>query len=238
MVYRNDYDIPNSNFTFNEKQIEGILNCFTNNFVINCGKAGSGKTSTIIKPIQFLVQYGYNINYLFLSPTGKACNRLNEELKRIGDGTSKAYTIHKFNCYFRDNEDVDYNIDAFDNILEWNHTKKIKVIIIDEFSMVDLKTFYNFINKIKKLSHIVLIILGDYNQLPSISAGDLLTKLFTSKYFTNTYLDKVVRSDTSVITASDNILNNQPILKNINDNDFTINDMDPEKEYSKILDIV
>ena len=212
------------NHKLDDKQKEACMQMFQNNFTINTGKAGTGKSSSIMIPLLFLSSYN-NVDVLCLSPTGKACIRLNNEFKKPEYNFNyKAYTIHKFNYYYENyckNEDEKENyIQDFDVILY--KSNNIKLFIIDEFSMVDLLTFNNFIKKIKYLSNVCLMIVGDQNQLPSVSAGDILNKLLKIKekknIFGGVYLEEVYRNrgnDNGVTLMSDNVLNYKDLFHNM-----------------------
>ena len=132
----------------NEQQKNACMQIFKNNFCVITGKAGTGKSSGIMIPLLFFDVYLHNIDIICLSPTGKACTRLDNEFgKNEYHFKHKAHTIHKFIYYNTKTKlDENKNIDVFNSILNKN-SKKIKLIIIDEFSMVDLLTFYEFIKK-------------------------------------------------------------------------------------------
>lgn len=197
---------------------------FKYNFCIN-----TGKSESLMIPLLFFDKYyDDNISILCLSPTGKACVRLNNEFQKPENQLNHiAYTIHKFN-YYKDKQTNNYykdkqtNIDVFNAILD-KKSDNIKLIIIDEFSMVDLLTFYEFIKKIKCISNICLVLLGVYNQLPSVSAGNILNRLIKSNIFSVTKLTKVVRSDGGIVTMSNNVLECNPLFNNINKDNKSVN---------------
>jgi exodeoxyribonuclease V alpha subunit len=161
---------------------------------------------------KFIEEYN-SVSILFLTPTGKACHRLTKGFKDKGINKS-AYTIHKYNYYDDDNE-LKKEIDDFDLIKKNEYC----IIVIDEMSMVSLNVFHTFIKKINNLHNCVLLLLGDYNQLPSIDFGDVLNNLVLSQAFNTVKLINIFRSDSkSLLTVQNNILNNIP-LDNIDVND-------------------
>lgn len=207
-----------NNHALNDQQKEACMQMFKHNFCINTGKAGTGKSVSLMIPLLFFDKYYKNdISILCLSPTGKACVRLNNEFQKPEYNLHHtAYTIHKFNYYKYSEKNSN---EDFDNIID-KKSEKINLIIIDEFSMVDLLTFYTFIKKIKNLPNVCLVLLGDDNQLPSVSVGNILNRLIKSNIFAVVKLTEVVRADGGIVTMSNNVLDCLPLFNNINDNKF------------------
>ncbi len=208
--YKEDFLENNTNL--NEKQLEGCLSVFDNCTSIIIGPAGTGKSHIIKSLTNYFNNYN-NIKSLILAPTGKACDRLNKDFKN----EKTSYTIHKFIHY-----DYDKDKDLEQEIYEFEIINKceIKIFIIDEMSMVDLKTFSSFINKISHLENVKIILLGDTNQLPSVSCGDVLNQLIKSKKFKVTKLTEIKRSDApNLLSAQNNLLNNYYPSRNLIEND-------------------
>jgi len=144
-------------FKYDEKQIEAINTMVNENVSIITGGAGCGKT-TILKAALTILKDNFERCKL-CAPTGKAARRMSE---CTGEDAS---TIHSFIFPLIDNQGY-----CFENIL-----------VIDEFSMVDLKLFHKTLKVITKLSFTKLIIIGDPNQLPSVGNGNVLYDLIDSK---------------------------------------------------------
>ena len=196
----------------NNEQKESFLSIFKSNINITIGPAGTGKSEILTRLCKFIEEYN-SVSILFLTPTGKACDRLTKGFKDKGINKS-AYTIHKYNYYDDDNE-FRKKIDDFDQFKK----NEYSIIVIDEMSMVSLNVFHTFIKKINNIHNCVLLLLGDYNQLPSIDFGDVLNNLVLSQAFNTVKLIKIFRSDSkSLLTVQNNILNNIP-LDNIDVND-------------------
>lgn len=196
----------------NNEQKESFLSIFKSNINITIGPAGTGKSEILTRLCKFIEEYN-SVSILFLTPTGKACHRLTKGFKDKGINKS-AFTIHKYNYYDDDNE-FRKKIDDFDQFKK----NEYSIIVIDEMSMVSLNVFNTFIKKINNLHNCVLLLLGDYNQLPSIDFGDVLNNLVLSQAFNTVKLIKIFRSDSkSLLTVQNNILNNIP-LDNIDVND-------------------
>jgi len=129
-----------------------------------------------------------------------------------------------------------YSEEDFNNIFK----NEYKIIVIDEMSMVSLDIFNQFVDKIKELDNCVLLVLGDVNQLPSISCGDVLNNLVLSKSFNLVELKDIFRSESKgLLEVQKNILKFKPLLENIpdNDNSFVWIKEDP-KDINVILKVL
>jgi exodeoxyribonuclease V alpha subunit len=244
------------NTPLNTEQTNSFFSIFKSNVNITIGPAGTGKSEIITRLCSF-IDIEQSISILFLTPTGKACDRLTKGFKKKGLDKYVSYTIHKFIYYksykndsnkndsnkndynkndynkndYNKDEYNDYNNKDFDNII----SSQYKIFVIDEMSMISLNIFDQFLKKISNFQNCVLLLLGDSNQLPSIECGDVLNNLVMSNAFNVIRLIKIFRSDTEgLIQVQNNILNFSPLLDNIplNDNSFTwikINPLDKDK---------
>lgn len=159
-------------------QIEAIKTAFLKNFLIITGGPGTGKT-TIIKSIVSMYQdifHVYEDDIALLAPTGRAS-------KRIMEATLyKASTIHRF---------LKWNKDT--NRFQVNERNKslVKLVIVDEASMLDTTLFSSLLNGLKYDTKLILV--GDSNQLPSVSPGNVLKDLIDSNIFSVIKLNKLYR---------------------------------------------
>ncbi len=144
-------------------------------FVLS-GGPGTGKSFELLKLIDVLKQDGQN--YLLLCPTGKATLRLknNDE----GFGNIIARTIDKF---FAERKK------------EKNSRYVVENLIIDEFSMVDLKKMRDLLDivRVKSQDFKRLILVGDEHQLPPIGYGRVLYDIVNylkrdARYEANNYI--------------------------------------------------
>lgn len=124
------------------------------------------------------------------APTGKAANRMK-------DATGiEATTIHRLlqwqgnNAVFLYNEDNPLNLDC---------------LIVDEFSMVDIFLFNSLLKALPKKTRIVLV--GDFDQLPSIGAGMVLRDLIVSELVPTTFLQTIYRQrhESPIIYAANDV---------------------------------
>jgi exodeoxyribonuclease V alpha subunit len=156
------YEINNS--FLDNFQNEALISVFENKITIVSGAPGTGKT-TFLKVLldNWKSNFG-DLNHVHLmAPTGRAAVRMQESTGQ------KASTIHKF---------VASNLDIKN---DENEENKNNLIIIDEMSMTDIVIFSELLKKIDISSKLLLI--GDFNQLPSIRPGNLFQDIVNSYRF-------------------------------------------------------
>lgn len=169
--------------TLDKNQINALKKSLNNNISIITGSPGTGKTLIISLLIKNLEKMKYKKIEL-LAPTGKAATQISHK-------TSKgARTIHSF---------LKYNKTDFD--VNKENPSDVEVIIIDEFSMIDIKLFYSILIATPYLKKMILI--GDKDQLPSIKCGYLLNDFINSQFIPTSFLNKIYRQN-----EESNIINN------------------------------
>lgn len=181
MEYINKLETTNK-IKYSKKQIEALKRVFKDNIVIITGGPGTGKT-TIIKAI---VELYKNINKLtnkeviddiaLLAPTGRASKRMSEV------SNFPASTIHRYLKWDKDTNS--FSVNSY-------HPNKEKVIIVDEVSMIDTNLLASLCRG--TLNNIKLILVGDYNQLPSVGPGQVLKDLIESNTIDIVELDLLYR---------------------------------------------
>ncbi len=202
-----------SGIIYNEKQKEAITKALTKNLLIITGGPGTGKT-TIIKAIVELYKRlrnlddeGLNKELALLAPTGRASKRMSEAT------LFPATTIHRFLKWNKENNR--FGVD------EYNKDNS-RLIIIDEVSMIDLSLFDHLLRGLT--DHIKLILVGDYNQLPSVGPGELLKDFTLSGVIETVHLDLLYRQDeNSYITTLAEEIKDDNISKSFTDtrSDYT-----------------
>lgn len=157
-----------------DEQKLAIVKAATEKLFILTGSAGVGKTTVCNFIVEFFKK---NKKRFFLcSPTGKAAQRLAEVTNET------AYTIHKL---------LGWDVVDGGFLHHANNLLPTDVILIDEFSMVDLKLFDSVLQALPSKAQIILV--GDDNQLPSVQPGDVLSDLIKSGMFYVANLKKIYR---------------------------------------------
>ena len=130
-----------------------------------------------------------------LAPTGRASKRLTEST------LCQASTIHRFLKWNKDDNSFQVN--------EYNKSD-VKMVIIDEASMVDVYLLSSLLNGLRYDTKIIMV--GDYNQLPSVGPGQVLKDIIDSEVVNVIKLDKLYRQ-----TEGSNIIK---LAYDINANDI------------------
>ena len=171
-----------NNITYNGEQKEAIIKALESNILIITGGPGTGKT-TIIKAITELYQHLNKLNYdefterlALLAPTGRASKRMSEST------FLPASTIHRF---------LKWNKDGGEFMVNEFNKSDVELVIIDEVSMIDVNLFDSLLKGLK--SNIKLILVGDYDQLPSVGPGNLLKDLICSEMIETVHLNHLYR---------------------------------------------
>ena len=189
----------NFSLTYNDKQKEAIKKSLENNLLIITGGPGTGKTTVIkgiIEAIKEYYDYNYELlvnNIALLAPTGRAAKRMSETT------SLPATTIHRFLKWNKDTNEFSVN--------EYNIDDR-KLIIIDEVSMIDSSLFDSLLKGLYKDTKFILV--GDYNQLPSVGPGNILEELIKSEIIDVVHLDHLYRQSENsyIVTLASDIKNN------------------------------
>lgn len=148
-------------FQLNNQQIHAVKGCVSSRVAVLTGGPGTGK-STITKAIVDIFKKS-SINFVLLSPTGKATRRLSECTNCL------AYTVHKYlHAKSASLDDIELPIVPQDT-----------AIIIDESSMLDILMLAKLL-EIAKYTPIRIILIGDVDQLPSVQVGNVLSDIINS----------------------------------------------------------
>ena len=173
-----DFDIEKyrkvGEFELSDEQIKILDVVCKNNIAILNGFAGSGKTYSTKGIINMLKDN--NKSYRLFSPTGKAAKVLAENTNE------SASTIHRGLGYIPPNTWT-YNSE---------HQLFCDIVIVDEFSMVDIWLFKKLLDAID-FRHTKLLLIGDNAQLPSVSCGNLLHDFMEVNMIPTVTLNKIFR---------------------------------------------
>lgn len=185
---------------YNEEQRLAIRNSYLKKLLIITGGPGTGKTTIINAIVELYKQMNkYNLKDLdeklaLLAPTGRAAKRMSEATNY------KASTIHRFLKWNKDNNSFGIN--------EYNKSK-VEFVLIDEASMVDTLLFHSLLKGLSANTKIILV--GDYDQLPSVGAGQVLHDAINSNVLNVSYLKELYRQgkDSNIITLAYDIRSNK-----------------------------
>jgi len=155
------------------EQKAGIRKSLSSNISVITGPGGSGKTFCIRELVHNLETNG--ISYRIASFTGKAVARIREVT-----GKKEAATLHMMISQAKNKP---------------KNKELFKCLIIDEASMVTSQLLYEFLQTYRFEYSIIFV--GDVNQLPPISWGNLLESLIDCKIVPTTILKTVYRTNSN-----------------------------------------
>ena len=161
-------------FELSDEQMQILDVVCKNNIAILNGFAGAGKTASTQGIINMLKDN--NKSFRLFSPTGRAAKVLHENTNE------PASTIHRGLGYIPPNK--------------WTFNTENKlhcdIVIVDEFSMVDIWLFKRLLDAID-FRYTKLLLIGDNAQLPSVSCGNLLHDFMEANIIPTVTLNKIFR---------------------------------------------
>ncbi|HFR3549962.1 TPA: ATP-dependent RecD-like DNA helicase [Streptococcus suis] len=185
-----------SSLIYDAIQKEAIVRAITNPLFILTGGPGTGKT-TVINGIIAVYAILHKIDLtknrdecpiLLAAPTGRAARRMNELT------SLPAATIHR-HLGLVEGQEESYRDDYLD----------AEFIIVDEFSMVDTWLANQLFQNISSQTQVLIV--GDAEQLPSVSPGQVLADLLKIKKLPSLTLEKIYRQsdDSTIVTLASQI---------------------------------
>ncbi len=185
-----------SSIRFSSQQKHAIRECLLNNLLVITGGPGTGKTTIVKAVVDIFHDWGREI--LLAAPTGRAAKRLYEATGK------EARTLHRTLEYMP-------KLSGFRR--DEKHPLKGDVLLIDEFSMVDLPLMYYLLKAVPRGMSLILV--GDKDQLPSVGPGTLLRDIIASGRVDIVILDKIFRQkkDSLIVTNAHRINRGDKIIK-------------------------
>jgi len=158
-----------------------VANALNKSFTIIAGGPGTGKTYTVTKLLAALIMQSnkVSLNIALAAPTGKAAQRLAESIGSAVNGFSELVAEEVLAAIPKEAQTIHRLLGVIPNSPNFRHHQEnklnIDVLLIDEFSMVDLPLMTRVVRALPE--HCQVILLGDADQLPSVAAGSVLADL-------------------------------------------------------------
>ncbi|WP_297419200.1 AAA family ATPase [Clostridium sp.] len=163
-------------YSMTDEQMETLTMMCKNNIGILTAPAGSGKSASVQSFINMLEDN--EKTYLLTTPTGASAEVLADFTGR------EAGTIHR-QLKFNPSAEIPWTYNE-NNKLDYD------VVVIDEFSMVDIYLFKHLLEAID-LEKTKLLLVFDSFQLASVGCGNLAQDLLSSGRIPTTILTKIFR---------------------------------------------
>ena len=187
-----DIEESEKKIKYEEKQRLAITTAVSRGLMVLTGGPGTGKTTTLNAIISIFEKRGDKV-YL-AAPTGRAAKRMSELTNR------EAKTIHRLLEVVYDSTGRSIFAHNEKNPLECD------VIIIDEMSMVDCVLFEKLLRALQLGCRLIMV--GDFHQLPSVGAGNLLKDIISSGAVPVVQLTEIFRQaqQSSIVTNAHKIV--------------------------------
>lgn len=208
----------NTKIEYDDIQRQSIQSAASSKFMVLTGGPGTGKTTTTLGIIDLFKNNGFDV--ILAAPTGRAAKRMSEA------AGLEAKTIHRL---------LEFKPPQGYQINDKNQLKG-DVLIIDETSMIDIVLMYNLLKAVPQ--HMIVILIGDINQLPSIGSGNVFHDIIESKIVEVVKLEKIYRqaSDSDIIKTAHKINRGYSLdLKNKKNSDFFFIEHEDDSSIAPVI---
>lgn len=191
--------------SYDPLQRQAILEAMDSPVFILTGGPGTGKTTTLRGMLALLEARGEK--FALAAPTGRAAKRMTEVTGY------EAKTIHRL-----------LEVEPFQPSLTFKRNEKnplpADVILVDEMSMVDILILESLFRGLRLGSRLILV--GDSDQLPSVSAGNVLGDLIAGGMVPTLHLDTIFRQaqESLIVTGAHAIVRGDVPNLDARDRDF------------------
>ncbi len=205
---------------YDEVQKAAINGCMNSHIFIITGGPGTGKTTTLNAVIELCKKR--NLKIKLAAPTGRAA-------KRIAELTNApAQTIHRL---------LEADLSTGESVFRRNEDNPVScdVLIIDEMSMVDELLFASLLRALKSSARLILV--GDSDQLPSVSAGNVLRDMVGCGRVPKAELTKIFRqaAESLIVTNAHAIIKGEMPELNERKKDFFFMPSESEENTTSLV---
>ena len=171
--------------TLSQKQEQAVRTAFQHGLTIITGSPGTGKTTVLKAIIEVFKNLHPKGKFALMAPTGRASRRMAEST-----GVDEARTLHSA-----------LGLGTGEEVGDGERVRFVDadLVIVDEFSMVDMWLANKFFSRIKGGARVILV--GDPDQLPSVGAGNVFRELIDCGLITVTVLDQIFRQSKDSLIA-------------------------------------
>ncbi len=208
---------------YEELQKRAISASLTSGAVVITGGPGTGKTTALNAIIALCEKNGDKV--ALCAPTGRAAKRLFELTGH------EAKTVHRL-------LEMDYKDGNLSFVHNEENPLKCDVVVIDEMSMTDSLLFESLLRGV--VPHCRLVMVGDFNQLPSVGAGNVLRDIIESGACETVELQKIFRqaAKSLIVVNAHCIVNGEIPDTETHDRDFFFLKTDKENGAALICDLI
>ena len=211
-----------SGIQLSQQQIHAVKSSLTSGISVITGGPGTGKTTIIHALINIFEESGFKV--AIAAPTGRAAKRITET------GGHYASTIHRL---------LEYYYSAGEDLMRFGKNSEdpldYDVIIVDEASMIDLMLMQGLTEAIRPGSRLIMV--GDYDQLPSVGAGNVLRDMIESEYVHTVMLKEIFRQarESLIAVNAHRINQGEYPFVNSRDKDFFFMERSGEKQIAQLM---
>lgn len=168
------------------QQEAAVYAAFRHGLSVITGSPGTGKTTVLRTILEVYRRLYPDGKIALMAPTGRASRRMSEST-----GFEDARTLHSGLGLTSEEDEGSRN--------RKSEPLSADLIIVDEFSMVDMWLAEKFFERMKINARIVLV--GDPDQLPSVGAGNVFREIIETKIVPVTVLDQIFRQSKDSLIA-------------------------------------